>query len=276
MLSNPAEPAFVHLRMHSEFSITDSTIRIDGAISRAVDDQMPALALTDLANLFGAIKFYQNARRNGIKPVIGSDVWISDETEHGRPQRVLLLCQSYAGYLLLSRLLSRAYLENQSHGRAEVRLSWLLDETSGTEGLIALSGARYGGIGQAILNHDPQSAEEQAQLWAALFPDRFYIEIQRDGHDQEEHLLQQSLILASRMNLPVVAGQKRLPGSSISKHDRKSPDCSPMFRPRWPTASKSRGAAIWNLNSASTNCRYTPPRITKAWKTICVTKPPSV
>ena len=81
MLSNSAEPAFVHLRMHSEFSIADSTIRIDGAISRAVDDQMPALALTDLANLFGAVKFYQNTRRNGIKPIIGSDVWISDETE---------------------------------------------------------------------------------------------------------------------------------------------------------------------------------------------------
>jgi DNA polymerase-3 subunit alpha len=207
MLSNSAEPAFVHLRMHSEFSIADSTIRIDGAISKAVDDQMPALALTDLANLFGAIKFYQNTRRNGIKPVIGSDVWISDETEHGKPQRVLLLCQSYAGYLLLSRLLSRAYLENQRQGRAEIRRSWLHDEPGGTGGLIALSGARYGGIGQAILNHDLQSAEEQAQLWAALFPDRFYIEIQRDGHDQEAHLLQQSLILASRMNLPVVATQ---------------------------------------------------------------------
>ncbi|MCW5619105.1 MAG: DNA polymerase III subunit alpha, partial [Nitrosomonas sp.] len=207
MLSNSAEPAFVHLRMHSEFSIVDSTIRINDAISKAVDDQMPALALTDLSNLFGAVKFYQNARRNGIKPVIGSDVWISDETEHGKPQRILLLCQSYAGYLLLSRLLSRAYLENQHQGRAEIRLSWLHGETGGTEGLIALSGTRFGSIGQAILNHDLQRAREQAQMWAALFPDRFYIEIQRDKHDQAEYLLQQSLDLASTMNLPVVATQ---------------------------------------------------------------------
>ena len=207
MPSHTADPAFVHLRMHSEFSILDSTIRINNAVSKAVEDQMPALALTDLANLFGAVKFYQTARRNGVKPVIGCDVWITNETESDKPYRVLLLCQSYTGYLFLSRLLSRAYLENQNRNRAEIRLSWLQEEKQGTHGLIALSGAHYGDIGQFILKNDLQQAELNAQEWAALFPDRFYIEIQRDGHDQAEHLLQQSLILASQLNLPVVATQ---------------------------------------------------------------------
>ncbi|MCB1985732.1 MAG: DNA polymerase III subunit alpha [Burkholderiales bacterium] len=202
-----AEPAFIHLRLHSEFSILDSTVRINNAIAKAAANQMPALAITDLTNLFGTIKFYQNARKNGIKPVIGCDVWITNESARNKPARILLLCQSYAGYLLLSRLLSRAHLENQVHGRAEIRLSWLQDEENGMDGLIALSGARFGDIGQSILKNSFQQAELQAKEWAALFPDRFYIEIQRDGHEQEEYLLQQSLIIASKLNLPVVATQ---------------------------------------------------------------------
>lgn len=202
-----AVPAFIHLRLHSEFSIVDSTIRIHDVIAKAVENQMPALALTDLANLFGIVKFYQNARKNGIKPIIGCDVWVTNETDRSKPVRLLLLCQSYPGYLLLSRLLTRAYLENQAHGRAEIRLSWLQAEENGTRGLIALSGARFGDIGQSILISDLQQAEKQAQDWAEIFPDRFYIEIQRDGHDQAEYLLQQSLIIADKLNLPVVATQ---------------------------------------------------------------------
>lgn len=207
MPSNSADPAFVHLRLHSEFSIEDSTIRINPVVNKAAEDQMPALALTDLSNLFGAVKFYQTTRRNGIKPIIGSDVWITNETEPDKPYRLLLLCHTYAGYLLLSRLLSRAYLENQHHGRAEIKRSWLQEEKQGTEGLIALSGAGYGIIGLSLLKNDAQLARDQAQEWAALFPDRFYIEIQRDGHDHAEQMLQQSLILASELNLPVVATQ---------------------------------------------------------------------
>lgn len=207
MSVSSTQPLFVHLRLHSEYSILDSTIRVSEALSKAVENQMPALALTDLSNLFGVVKFYQNARKNGIKPIIGCDVWISNEVEPDKPIRVLLLCQSYQGYLLLSRLLSRAYLENLVQDRAEIRLSWLQPGENGTEGLIALSGARFGNIGQAILKNDLKQAEKQAQEWEALFPDRFYIEIQRDGHDHEEPLLQQSLVIASKLNLPVVATQ---------------------------------------------------------------------
>ncbi|SFE21163.1 DNA polymerase III subunit alpha [Nitrosomonas sp. Nm166] len=203
----PTKPAFIHLRMHSEYSILDSTIRIPEVIAKAVADQMPALALTDLANLFGLVKFYQSAYKNGIKPILGCDAWITNESDRNKPIRLLLLCQSHAGYLLLSRLLSRAYRENQYHGRAEIRASWLSPTEWGTQGLIALSGARLGDIGLAILQNNVRQAEVLAQKWADLFPDRFYIEIQKDGHADETMLVQQSLVLAQKFDLPAVATQ---------------------------------------------------------------------
>lgn len=203
----PTSPAFIHLRLHSEYSILDSTIRIPEVVAKAVADQMPALALTDLSNFFGLVKFYQSAYKNGIKPIFGCDVWITNESDRNKAIRLLLLCQSHAGYLLLSRLLSRAYRENQYHGRAEIKESWLHSNESGTQGLIALSGARFGDIGLSILQNNLQQAEILTQKWADLFPDRFYIEIQRDGHANEIMLVQQSLVLAKKFNLPVVATQ---------------------------------------------------------------------
>lgn len=200
-------PAFIHLRLHSEFSILDSTVRIPEVITKAVADQMPALALTDLSNLFGMVKFYQSAYKKGIKPVLGCDVWITNETDRNKPTRLLLLCQNHAGYLRLSRLLSRAYRENQYQGRAEIRTAWLHPDESGTDGLIALSGARFGDIGLSIALGNMHQAESQAQQWAQMFPDRFYIEIQRDGHANDAILVQQSLLLARTFNLPVVATQ---------------------------------------------------------------------
>lgn len=203
----PMNPAFIHLRLHSEYSILDSTIRINDVVSKAAADHMPALALTDLSNFFGLVKFYQSAYKNGIKPILGCDVWITNESDRNKPIRLLLLCQSYSGYLLLSRLLSRAYRENQYHGRAEIKESWFNSSKWGTQGLVALSGARLGDIGLSILQNNLQQAEILIRKWANLFPDRFYIEIQRDGHANEAILVQQSLIFAKKYNLPVVATQ---------------------------------------------------------------------
>ena len=203
----PTHPAFIHLRLHSEYSILDSTIRISEVVAKTVADQMPALALTDLSNLFGLVKFYQSAHKNGIKPILGCDVWITNESDRNKPIRLLLLCQSHTGYLLLSRLLSRAYRENQYHGKAEIKESWLNSHEWGSQGLIALSGARLGDIGLAILQNNLQQAEMLTHKWADLFPDRFYIEIQKDGHANEAALVQQSLVLAQKLNLPVVATQ---------------------------------------------------------------------
>ena len=104
----PTHPAFIHLRLHSEYSISDGIVRIDAAVARAVEDNMPALAITDLANLFGMVKFYRAARESGVKPVIGCDVWITNDAERDKPHRLLLLVASRAGYLRLCELLSRA------------------------------------------------------------------------------------------------------------------------------------------------------------------------
>lgn len=200
-------PTFVHLRMHSEYSIVDGIVRIDDAVAKAASDSMPALSLTDLSNLFGMVKFYQEARAKGIKPIIGCDVWISNEDDRNKPARILLLCQSNPGYLLLCRLLSRAYRENQRQGRAEIKKAWFAESGGGTTGLIALSGANLGDIGLMLMQNNLTQAEILAREWAGLFPDRFYIEVQRIGHPSTETLVQSSLMLASALRLPVVATQ---------------------------------------------------------------------
>src|SRR3954470_26636 len=159
-------PGFVHLRLHSEFSIADGTLRIDDAVAAAAADRMPALALTDLANQFGLIKFYSAARARGIKPIAGCDVWIANETEREQPSRALLLVATREGYLRLCDWLSRAYLTNQHRGHAQLRRAWF-DE--GTEGLIALSGARDGDVGQALLQGNGAAARRLANEWLARF-----------------------------------------------------------------------------------------------------------
>src|SRR5690348_13136744 len=129
-----SSPAFVHLRLHSEFSIVDSTLRIDEAIEAAAADAMPALAIADLANVFGLVKFYRGARRAGLKPLLGCDIWLTHEAARDQPFRALLLVASRAGYLKLTEWLTRAYRTNAYRGRAEVKAEWF-DE--GTDGLIA-------------------------------------------------------------------------------------------------------------------------------------------
>src|SRR5881396_375177 len=162
-------PAFVHLRLHSEFSITDGIVRIDEAVARAAADGMPALAITDLANVFGMVKFYKAAR---------------------------------AGYLRLSELLTRAWLENQYRGRAELRRTWFGE---GTEGLIALSGAMQGDVAAALLQDHREPAKRLAMEWARLFPGRFYLELQRAGAPHAESYVEAAVRLAGSSSLPVVA-----------------------------------------------------------------------
>ena len=197
-----SQPTFVHLRLHSEYSISDGMVRVKEAVAAAQQDGMPALALTDLNNVFGLIKFYKAARGSGIKPVVGCDVFISNDADRDRPYRMLLLCQSFEGYLLLCRLLTRAYLENQYRGRAEFRREWFQD---GTEGLIALSGAHLGDVGSALVAGNTTAAKQYAQGWAALFNNRYYLEVQRAGFVDEAHYIQGVIPLAAELGLPVVA-----------------------------------------------------------------------
>jgi DNA polymerase-3 subunit alpha len=163
-------PRFVHLRLHSEYSVTDGIVRLEQVVQRAADDGMPALALTDLANLFGLVKFYSAARAAGVKPVVGADCWLQNPIDRDKPARILFLCTSRAGYLRLCELLSRAWLRNQHRARAEIGRTWLRE--AGTEGLIALSGASSGDVGQALLADNSEAAERRARDWAALLPGR--------------------------------------------------------------------------------------------------------
>ncbi len=196
------DPRFVHLRLHSEFSIVDGTVRIDDAVAAVATDAMPALGLTDLANAFGLVKFYKAARARGIKPIYGCDAWLTHEAERDQPFRVLLLAQSRAGYLRIAEWLSRAYRDNQYRGRAELRREWLAE---GTDGLIALSGARDGDVGLALLQGNFAGAAKAAREWGALFPDRFYLELQRAGHSDDDALVAATVRLAGETGLPVVA-----------------------------------------------------------------------
>jgi DNA polymerase-3 subunit alpha len=188
--------------LHSEYSISDGMVRVDEAVAAAQRDAMPALALTDLNNFFGLIKFYKAARGAGLKPIVGCDVFITNDADRERPYRLLLLCQSIAGYLLLCRLLSRAYLENQHRGRAELRREWFHQDTGG---LIALSGAHLGDTGCALLSGNAAQARQFAQEWASLFNNRYYLEVQRAGFADEEHYLHAATQLAAELGLPVVA-----------------------------------------------------------------------
>ena len=198
------QPSFIHLRCHSEYSIVDGMVRLDDYVGRAASDRMPALALTDLANLFGAVKFYNAARDKGvgIKPLIGCDIWLQNEVNRDQPFRLLLLCQSHAGYLRLCELLTRAYLHNQHRSRAEIKKAWLEE---GSDGLILLSGAMQGDVGQALLQGNMDAARLLAQSWQHIFPNRYYIELQRAGHDQQEAYNARALALAAELGLPPVA-----------------------------------------------------------------------
>ena len=196
------QPSFVHLRLHSEYSIADGIVRIGEAVGAAKADAMPALALTDLSNVFGLVKFYKETRGAGIKPVVGCDVFVTNDAARDQPFRLLLLCQSHAGYLRLCELLTRAYLENQYRGRPEIRKHWLKE---GTQGLIALSGAHMGEVGVTLLNGNAVSASVVAREYAGLFPDRFYLEVQRYGAPREEAHLRATVRLADELALPVVA-----------------------------------------------------------------------
>jgi len=197
------DPRFIHLRLHSEYSIVDGTVRIDEVVARARADGMPALALTDLSNLFGAIKFYQSARGQGLKPLIGADCWLTNPDERDKPFRVLLLVQDRDGYLRLCRWLTRAFRENQHRGRAELDRSWFRED--GTDGLIALSGGSAGDIGQALVAGNTERAEALARDWQVLFPGRFYLELQRAGHADAATCEPGLLALASALRLPPVA-----------------------------------------------------------------------
>ncbi|HQD16034.1 MAG TPA: DNA polymerase III subunit alpha, partial [Ottowia sp.] len=194
---------FVHLRLHTEFSVVDGTTRIDDIVKAAADDGQPALAVSDFGNLFGAIKFYKAARGAGVKPIIGAEVLLEGrDPEQDAPARVLLLAAHTQGYLNLSELLARAWTQGVVKGQAVVRWAWLVELA---EGLILLSGAQAGPVGQALLQGNVELASEIALRLAERFPHRFYLELQRAGRADDEAHVAAAVQLAARLRLPVVA-----------------------------------------------------------------------
>ncbi|MGL4996836.1 MAG: DNA polymerase III subunit alpha, partial [Deefgea sp.] len=196
-------PAYIHLRLHSEFSVSDGIVRLEDAVKRAKLDKMPALGMSDLMNLFGLVKHYKACRNAGIKPIIGLDAWIENPDNRDKPFRTLLICKNRDGYGRLCELITMAFRDNQYRGRGELKKEWF---TAGdNSGLIALSGAELGEIGQQFLANNPDLATAAAEWWSAQFPDSFYLEIQRTGTQASETSLQRQLDLAGDLNLPVVA-----------------------------------------------------------------------
>jgi len=205
---------FVHLHVHTEFSMVDSTIRVPAKpdqadpkkakqanlLSRSVEMKAPALAVTDLNNMFALVKFYKAAEGVGIKPIAGADLLITEDGQD--PWRMTLLCRDREGYLSLSRLLTRAWMEgHRNEGGVAVHPQWLKD---GCQNLFALAG-RHSLAGRLASEGRHDLAEQQLADWQRVFGDGLHLELTRTGRDGEESFNQFALMAAGQRGLPVVA-----------------------------------------------------------------------
>src|SRR5215510_4355247 len=172
-MQSAAQPAFVHLRLHTEYSLKDSVVRIPELVERAAQLGMPAVAVTDQNNLFAMVKFYREALKRGVKPIIGVDILLRGRGERAVPARLTLLCKDPAGYQNVADLVTRAWLEGQDRGTPLIDRSWLDEKT--TAGLVALSGAAEGDVGRALLAGKEAEALALAKDWQQLFGDRYYL-----------------------------------------------------------------------------------------------------
>jgi len=195
--------SFVHLHVHSEFSLVDGVARIKPLVGAVAEAGMPAIALTDQSNMFALVRFYRAAMGAGLKPICGVDLLVRDHEEPNQPHRLVLLVQSNTGYRRLTELVSRSYREGQHLGRPMVNPEWLTPETC--EGLIALSGARDGDVGRALLAGRAALAEARLMRWREIFGDRYYLQLVRTGREAEENCLHASVALAAKCAVPVVA-----------------------------------------------------------------------
>ena len=192
---------FVHLHLHSEYSLSDGIIRIEDLIERSSEYKFPAVALTDLTNLFGLVKFYRIAREKGIKPIVGCEIrLVKDEGSNGAP--FVLLVKNKKGYTNLTKLVSKAYIEGQETGNPLVKIEWLADYS---EGLIALSGGQNGHIGQALLLKNNNLAKKRVDYFKNIYRDDFFIEVQRIGREDEEQYNLLAINLAEELAIPIVA-----------------------------------------------------------------------
>lgn len=193
---------FVHLRVRTEFSLVDSIVRIKGLVKRLHELDMAACGVSDLTNFFGLVKFYKNLQGSGIKPIGGCDFIIRSDEEDSPESLITLIAMNNRGYKNIIGLISRAYQKGQYLGEAYVRREWISEFS---DGVIALSGARYGDVGKAIVGQKLSQAESLLQQWMADFPERFYLELQRTGRDNEGAYIEGAVSLAQKYGCPVVA-----------------------------------------------------------------------
>ena len=194
--------AFVHLRLHTEYSLVDGLVRVKPLIKAVAGAGMPAVAVTDMSNMCSLVKFYKAAMGAGIKPICGADIWLASAEEDGPLTRLTLLAMNAKGYRNLTELISRGWAEGQSNDLVIIQRDWVKEAA---EGLIALSGAREGEVGQALLAGDEALAETRLREWMAVFPDRFYLEVQRTSRVGDEEYLHAAVALADRVEAPLVA-----------------------------------------------------------------------
>lgn len=191
---------FVHLSCHTEYSLVDGLVRIDDLVAKAQKLQMPAVAITDISNLFAMVKFYKAALNKGIKPIIGSEVYLESTTEE--PSKCIALCQNLAGYKSLTKLLTKSYLENQINGKPVVKKQWLVEENSG---LIIILKIKENELGKALISDNKLAIEENINFWQASFADRIYLGLTRTGKSEEDQYNKSAIAYAVDHNLPVVA-----------------------------------------------------------------------
>lgn len=193
---------FVHLHLHTDYSLIDGLVRVKPLVKAVADAGMPAVAITDQHNLFAAVKLFNAAMQAGVKPILGADLRLKDPNDAKNSTRFVLLCMNLEGFHNLSRLLSKAYMEGQHLGVPMVEADWLHGQSGG---LICLSGGREGVLGKALLNHQKEEVEQQLSFWQTLFPNRFYLELIRTGREDEERFLRAAVALAAEKDIPVVA-----------------------------------------------------------------------
>ena len=201
-LTNKQEPKFVHLRIHSDFSMCDGLKKVKAIVAKAAELNMPALALTDQTNLCGLVKYYHAAHGAGLKPIIGADFWVKSDELGDELFRLVILASDNVGYKNLTELISKAYLRGQVQGKAVIDKNWLIEHA---QGLILLSGAREGDIGKVLLKGNSELVERMVSFYQQYFANCFYLELIRTGRDDEENYLHLAVELASERHLPVVA-----------------------------------------------------------------------
>lgn len=197
-----SKPRFIHLRVHSDYSIIDGLSKTSALVKKVASLGMPALAITDFTNLFGLIKFYRSAQEYGIKPIIGADFYLQNNLLGNELAQLTILVRNYKGYKNLTLLISKAYQRGYNSSGPRIDRDWLITYS---EGLILLSGGRSGDVGKLILRGNHKQTLECLAFYKEYFSNNYYLELIRTGRPDEENYLQSAISLASQHNIPVVA-----------------------------------------------------------------------